>query len=168
MFLVGIADTMFARADMGALAEKTVQDYARKERVEVEVRRSTVPGIKDLPVACKKLFFDGKADVVIALGMVGKMPVDKVCGHEASLGMQNVQLEAMRHILEVFVHEDEAENDRELAAIMRNRTVKHARNAMDVLVHPERLKKKAGTGERQGKENAAHFSLEASSLGERL
>ena len=152
---IGIADTMFARADMGSLAIKTIKN----SRKEVEIKRYTVPGIKDLPVACKKLFEEEKCDIVIALGMAGSKPIDKTCAHEASLGLSHVQLLANRHILEVFVHEDEAQNDAELASIMRDRTIKHAQNALDLLFNPESLEKKAGTGQRQGSKNAASFEL---------
>ena len=48
---VGVADTMFARGDMGGLAIKTLSGMQQNIRVE----RYTVPGIKDLPVAAKKL-----------------------------------------------------------------------------------------------------------------
>ena len=152
---IGIADTMFARADMGRLAEKTIKEST----FSVLVERYTVPGVKDLPVACKKLFEENDCDIVIALGMPGKMPIDKQCAHEASLGIINAQLLANKHIIEVFVHEDEAQNDKELAEIMRNRTIKHSINALHLLFRPEELRKKAGYGERQGKENAKAFEL---------
>jgi len=152
---VGIADTMFARGDMGALAEKTIQesDY------DVEIIRYTVPGVKDLPVACKKLFDEQKCDIVLAFGMPGSAQVDKTCSHEASLGIGQVQLMTNKHILEVFVHEDETETVEELAQVMHNRTVKHTMNALYLLFTPEELRKKAGTGERQGFENAKSFKL---------
>ena len=146
---------MFARADMGSLAEKTIKesDY------DAEIVRYTVPGVKDLPVACKKLFDEQKCDIVIALGMSGPEKVDKTCTHEASLGIGKVQLMTNKHILEVFVHEDETETDNELAKVMHNRTVKHTMNALHLLFNPEELRKKAGTGERQGFANAKSFKL---------
>ena len=152
---IGIADTMFARADMGSLAEKTIKesDY------DIEIVRYTVPGVKDLPVACKKLFDEQKCDIVIALGMSGSAKVDKTCTHEASLGIGKVQLMTNKHILEVFVHEDETETDEELAKVMHNRTVKHTMNALHLLFNPEELRKKAGSGERQGFANAKSFEL---------
>lgn len=152
---VGIADTMFARADMGKLAERVIKEST----FPVKVERYTVPGIKDLPVACKKLLEERECDVVIALGMPGKLEIDKQCAHKASQGIQQVQLLTNKHVIEVFVHEDEGKNDKELAEIMRNRTVKHAENALRLLFRPEELKKKAGTGERQGKENAKALKL---------
>jgi riboflavin synthase len=45
---IGIADTTFARVNMGAIAI----DELRKN-ASVSLERVTVPGIKDLPVACK-------------------------------------------------------------------------------------------------------------------
>lgn len=153
---VGVADTMFSRGDMGALAINTIKASGKP----VEIIRYTVPGIKDLPVACRNLLFDKGCDTVIALGMVGGKPIDKQCGHEASLGIQFVQISAGRHILEVFVHEDEGNGDDEkLAAIMRDRTVKHALNALDLLFDPISLTKRAGTGQRQGGPNAKSIKL---------
>ena len=146
---------MFARADMGKLAEKTIKEST----FPVQIERYTVPGVKDLPVACKKLLEEKNCDIAIALGMPGKMQIDKQCAHEASLGIIQAQLLTNKHIIEVFVHEDEGKDDRELAEIMRNRTVKHSMNALQLLFRPEELRKKAGTGQRQGKENAKAFEL---------
>jgi len=152
---IGIADTMFARGDMGTLAEQTIKD----SDYDVEIVRYTVPGVKDLPVACKKLFDEQNCDIVLAFGMPGSAAVDKMCSHEASLGIGQVQLMTNKHILEVFVHEDETETDTELAKVMHNRTVKHTMNALYLLFNPEEIRKKAGTGERQGFANAKSFKL---------
>src|SRR3989338_5134891 len=102
---IGIADTTFARVDMAAFAIEAI-----KKNSNAKIERYTVPGFKDLPVACKILFEKYKCDIAIALGMAGPMPIDKQCSHEASLGLQFVQLMANKHILEVFVHMDEAKN----------------------------------------------------------
>ena len=48
---LGIADTTFARADMFQFVKKAVEDS--EESIKLE--RYTVPGVKDLPVAAKKL-----------------------------------------------------------------------------------------------------------------
>lgn len=152
---IGIADTMFARADMGFLAERVIKEST----FPVQIERYTVPGIKDLPVACKKLFEEKNCDIIIALGMPGKMQIDKQCAQEASLGIIQAQLLTNKHVIEVFVHEDEGKNDEELSEIMRNRTIKHAMNALQLLFRPEELRKKAGSGERQGKQNAKSFEL---------
>lgn len=158
---IGIADTTFARADMGSYCEKTLFAEANATQREISIERYTVPGIKDLPVACKRLFNEGGCDIVIALGMVGAKPIDKQCGHEASLGMQAVQVLCGKHILEVFVHEDEGKgNDELLAKVMANRAKGHAQNALWLLFEPETMRKRAGTARRQGFADEAFFGLE--------
>lgn len=146
MKLIGIADTTFARVDMAseAIAELKAQGSGFK------VERYTVPGVKDLPVACKMLFDERKCDIVIALGMPGAQAIDKMCAHEASTGLIQVQLMSGKHVIEVFVHEDEARDDRELRWLATRRAREHAVNAYDLLFRPERLARKAGTGQRQG------------------
>lgn len=143
---IGIADTTFARVDMFRIAEKTIKD--NMEGVKIE--RYTVPGIKDLPVACKKLFEECGCDIIMALGMPGDKPIDKQCAHEASQGLIQCQLMANKHIIEVFVYSDEAKTDRELFEIVKNRTEKHAINVIELLKGKESLSKFAGQGERQG------------------
>ncbi|MCQ5376358.1 MAG: riboflavin synthase, partial [Methanomassiliicoccales archaeon] len=115
--------------------------------------RYTVPGIKDLPVACKKLFDEQKCDIVIALGMPGGKPIDKTCAHEASLGLIQCQLLTNRHVIEVFVHEDEAPDEKTLAWLADRRAREHALNAYNLLFRPEVLMKNAGKGLRQGYED---------------
>jgi len=80
---IGIADTTFARVNMADFAIDTIRKNSKDE-----IERYTVPGIKDLPVACKILFDKYKCDVVMALGMAGPKPIDKQCSHEATLGLQ--------------------------------------------------------------------------------
>lgn len=145
---IGIADTTFARVDMARFAIDVI-----KKNSEAKIERYTVPGFKDLPVACKKLFEEQKCGIVIALGMAGKMPIDKQCAHEASMGLQSVQLMASKHILEVFVHMDEAKTEKELYEIAKNRVEKHALNALALLKSRTELSKYAGMGRRQGKED---------------
>ena len=147
---LGIADTMFARHDMAKAAEKAIFDS--EESIKIE--RYTVPGVKDLPVACKKLFEQHNCDIVVALGMPGPMPIDKVCAHEASQGLIQVQLMTNRHILEVFVHLDEAEDEKELAEITGDRVRKHTFNAIALLKGKDALQRFAGLGIRQGHEHA--------------
>lgn len=144
---IGIADTTFARVDMAALAERTIKDNGNSVKIE----RYTVPGIKDLPVACKKLIEEHNCDVLLALGMPGDKPIDTQCSHEASQGIISVQLSTNRHILEVFVHANEGKNEKELYEIVKNRTTKHALNALALLRGKETLSKFAGQGKRQGK-----------------
>lgn len=107
---IGIVDTTFARVNMARAAIA-----ALKKEVSAEIVRYTVPGIKDLPVAAKKLLEDEKCDIVMALGMPGPAEKDKMCAHEASTGLIAAQLMTNRHIIEVFVHEDEAPDERTLA-----------------------------------------------------
>ncbi|NYZ73807.1 riboflavin synthase [Candidatus Micrarchaeota archaeon] len=154
---IGIVDTTFSRVDMGAIA----LDELKKNHGDVEIVRSTVPGIKDLAVECKKLL-DGEpetgnrmrnagCDICMALGMVGGAPVDMQCGHEASLGIQQAKLMTGKHIVEVFVHENEAWSEKEFVGICDNRIRKHVRNAVLLVKDPQALVKNAGKGVRQGK-----------------
>jgi len=147
---IGIADTTFARVDMGAIAI----DELKKLGTGFKVERYTVPGVKDLPVACKKLFSERQCDLVMALGMPGGQEIDKVCAHEASTALIHVQLMAEKHIIEVFVHEDEAKDAKELSFLAEQRTREHAANAYSLLFKPEELTRKAGTGQRQGFKDA--------------
>ena len=145
---IGIADTTFSRVDMARFAIDAI-----RKNSNAKIERYTVPGFKDLPVACKKLIEQYKCDIVIALGMAGKMPIDMQCAHEASMGIQSVQLMTNTHIIEVFVFTNEAKNDKELFDITKNRATKHALNALELLKGKTELTKNAGTGKRQGKDD---------------
>jgi riboflavin synthase len=147
---IGVADTTFARYDMA----KAAVDELNSNASGFKIIRYTVPGIKDLPVACKKLFTEQGCDIVMALGMPGPEPIDKQCAHEASLGLIQTQLMCNRHIVEVFVHEDEAKDEKELMWLADRRTREHALNVIDLLFHPENLTRKAGKGLREGFEDA--------------
>ncbi len=147
---IGIADTTFARYDMG----KAAIDELKSNRTGFKIIRYTVPGIKDLPVACKKLFDEKKCDIVIALGMPGSKPIDKQCAHEASTGLIKTQILCNKHIIEVFVYEDEAKDEKELAWLADRRAREHALNVLNLLFKPEKLVKKAGMGLREGFEDA--------------
>jgi riboflavin synthase len=146
MKLFGVVDTTFARFDMGGAAVAQLKESGAGFRI----LRRTVPGIKDLPVAAKKLILEEKADIVIALGMPGAEQIDKVCAHEASTGLIQAQLDTSTHIIEVFVHEDEAADARELAMLADKRSREHALNAYWMLFRPKELERRAGTGQRQG------------------
>ncbi len=146
---IGIADTTFARYDMGKAAIT-----ALKAEASVEIVRYTVPGIKDLPVAAKKLLEEEGCDIVMALGMPGAAEKDKMCAHEASSGLIMAQLMTNKHIIEVFVHEDEAPDEKTLGWLAKQRTAEHAKNAVKLLFYPEKLQSMAGTGQRQGYEDA--------------
>ena len=146
MKIIGIVDTTFARYDMAHSAIDELQHAGTGFRIV----RYTVPGVKDLPVACKKLLEEQNCDIVMALGMPGPMQKDKMCAHEASTGLIQAQLLTNKHIIEVFVHEDEAKDDNELAFLANSRAREHALNVYDLLFRPESLTKRAGTGLRQG------------------
>jgi riboflavin synthase len=130
---VGVADTTFSRVNMGAIAIDELKKYA-----SVAIERVTVPGIKDLPVACKKLIEERRCNIVMALGMPGGKDKDKQCAHEASQGLIMCQ----------------AKDDRELAWLMEQRTREHAVNVVKLVLHPRDLEREAGTGQRQGFEDA--------------
>lgn len=147
---IGIADTTFARLDMATHAI----DELKATGTGFVIERYTVPGVKDLPVACKRLIEERGCDIVMALGMPGGEEIDRTCAHEASTGLIQVQLATDTHIIEVFVHADEAKDDEQLALLAERRTREHAVNAYDLLFRPERLQRMAGTGQRQGFEDA--------------
>lgn len=150
MKIIGIADTTFARYDMAIAAI----DELKSNITDFKIIRYTVPGIKDFPVACKKLFEEKNCDIVMALGMPGSKPIDKQCSHEASMGLIQTQLICNKHIIEVFVHEDESDNTKELSWLADKRAREHAINVIDLLFKPEKLIKKAGKGLREGFQDA--------------
>jgi riboflavin synthase len=143
---IGIVDTTFSRIDMGSIASDELRSMGRGFRV---VRR-TVPGVKDLPVACKKMIEEDGCSIVMALGMPGPEPIDKMCAHEASQGLIQAQLMTNTHIVEVFIHMDEVKDEKELKDVTENRTREHAQNTYYLLFRPEKLRKQSGTGQRQG------------------
>jgi len=141
-----LVDTTFARVDMASYARREIEE----NYPDVTIVRRTVPGVKDLPVECKILLDEG-CDIVMAFGMPGKEPIDKQCAHEASLGIIQAQLMTNKHIIEVFVYEDEGKDEKDLLEICKNRAIKHARNAMHLIFKPESLRKRAASGARQGR-----------------
>jgi len=150
---IGVVDTMFARYDMGAEAVAELESCpGHGERFEIA--RRTVPGFKDLGVACKRLIEEEGCRIVVALGMPGRAAIDQVCAHEASQGIMLAQLLTSTHILEVFVHENEEDDPAALAKVCIDRARKHARNAYWMLYEPEQLIRRAGQGVRQGFEDA--------------
>lgn len=143
---IGVVDTTFARFDMAASAIDEIQCDSSHHKII----RYTVPGVKDLPVACKKCIEEQNCDIVIALGMPGSKAIDKQCAHEASIGLIHAQLLTNTHIIEVFVHEDEAKDEKELAWLADRRSREHALNTINLIFHQNRLLKHAGKGLRQG------------------
>lgn len=146
---IGIVDTTFARSDMAAHAI----DEIKKSTTGLKMTRVTVPGIKDLPVACKKLIEEDGCVMCMAFGMPGPDPKDKITAQVASQGLVQAQLMTNTHILEVFVHEDEADG-KELLMLCENRAREHAQNLIRMVKSPEKMTKRAGTGQREGFKDA--------------
>jgi len=144
---IGIVDTTFSRVNMGDIAIDELKNYAGIRYV-----RRTVPGIKDLPVEAKRLLEEG-CDIVITLGWVGKSEKDALSYLAMSIGKIMAELMTNKHIIDVTVHEDEAEDEKTLLRVAENRVREHVRNAVDLIRNPERLVKQAGTGQRQGFED---------------
>jgi len=144
---IGIVDTTFSRVNMGDIAIDALKNYAGIRYV-----RRTVPGIKDLPVEAKRLLEEG-CDIVITLGWVGKSEKDALSYLAMSIGKIVAELMTNKHIIDVTVHEDEAEDEKTLLRVAENRVREHVRNAVDLIRNPERLVKQAGTGQRQGFED---------------
>ncbi|EHP70407.1 riboflavin synthase [Metallosphaera yellowstonensis MK1] len=151
--IYGVADTTFSRVNMGELAVKVI----KKEDPEGEVRRYTVPGIKDLPVAAKRLIESG-CHGVITLGWVGRTQLDKYSYLAASIGLITVQLMTSTHVIDVTVHEDEAEDEERLKEIALDRTRKHSVNLVKLVRDGwKALTPLAGKGLRQGYEHAGEI-----------
>ncbi|AAY80188.1 riboflavin synthase [Sulfolobus acidocaldarius] len=146
----GVADTTFSRIDMGAIAIKTIT----KEDPDAEIVRYTVPGIKDLPVAAKRLL-DSGCDGVITLGWVGKSMLDKYSYLAASIGLITTQIITSKHVIDVTIHEDEAEDEEQLKNIAIDRVTKHSINLVKLIRDGKNsLTPFAGKGLRQGYGNA--------------
>ena len=144
---IGICDTTFARYDLAAAAMDEIKQHVGNQ----EYVQRTVPGVKDLPVACKKLIEEDGCDIVMAFGMPGPEKIDKTCAHEASTGLITAQLMTNTHILEVFIHEDEGVDEKDLKILAENRAREHAQNLVKMLFKPENMRKEAGTGMREGR-----------------
>ena len=143
---IGVVDTTFARVDLAGYALRAL----KARGTGFKVLRRTVPGIKDLPVACRRLFIEDGVDLCLAFGMPGKAEYDKTCAHEASLGLMFTGVLAARPIVECFVFEGEADGPRELEELGRRRAEEHALNAFALLFRPQDLARRAGEGLRQG------------------
>jgi riboflavin synthase len=143
---IGVADTTFARVDMTSAALGALQGAGTGFRVH----RRTVPGIKDLAVACRQLFQVDGVDLCLALGMPGPAELDRQSAFIASLGLQFAQVLEGKPIVECFVHEGEARDARELDRLARRRAEEHALNAYHLLFRPKELTRQSGQGLRQG------------------
>ena len=146
MAKICIVDTTFARVDMAKHAIETLQLLMP----DAVIVRRTVPGIKDIPVAIKRLMKEQGCEAGIVFGWVGKSLTDKISYAVYSLAIQLVELELEKPIIDVTVHEDETSDEKELYRIAVDRAKKHAENLYLLLRNPEELTRRAGTGKRQG------------------
>lgn len=144
-YSIGIVDTTFARVDMAKPAIEVITENIPRAKII----RYTVPGIKDIPVAAKRVL--EKADIAMTLGWVGASPIDKYSYLAMSIGLILVQILTGKHVIDVTVHEDEAESEEELYKIAINRAREHALNLVTLLLSGgEGLTPYAGRGLRQG------------------
>jgi riboflavin synthase len=143
---IGIVDTTFARVDMASSAIRALNGAGTGFRI---VRR-TVPGIKDLPVACRQLFDVDGVDLCLALGMPGPAELDRSSAEVASMGLMMAGVLEGKPVVECFVHEREAKDAKELDVLARRRAEAHARNAYALLFRPRDLARRSGGGIRQG------------------
>ncbi|HLD33562.1 MAG TPA: riboflavin synthase [Candidatus Nanoarchaeia archaeon] len=150
---IGLADTTFSRIDMAAAALNAI----KKEYPTIATERYTVPGFKDLPVACKILIEHFKCDIVLAFGWVGKEDLDEFCAHEANLGLIQCELMTNTHILKIFFHEKETSDKEQQKTIALDRAEKHALNALALLKGKETLTESTGKGRRQGYPHAGEI-----------
>lgn len=146
MTRIGVVDTTFARVDMASHAIRVIEEHMP----EAEIIRYTVPGIKDIPVAAKKLL-DMGCEAVITLGWVGSKQVDKYSYLAMSVGLIMLQVLTGKHVIDVTVHEDEADDPEKLVEIAIDRARKHALNLVKLVKYGrEALTEYAGKGLRQG------------------
>ncbi len=146
MTRIGVVDTTFARVDMASHAIRVIEEHMP----EAEIIRYTVPGIKDIPVAAKKLL-DMGCEAVITLGWVGSKQVDKYSYLAMSVGLIMLQVLTGKHVIDVTVHEDEADDPEKLVEIAIDRARKHALNIVKLVKYGrEALTEYAGKGLRQG------------------
>ncbi|MGC9072111.1 MAG: riboflavin synthase [Acidilobus sp.] len=134
---------------MGSIAEETLRELLPEYRV----MRYTVPGIKDIPGAARRML-DMGCDGLITLGWVGPAEVDKFSYLAMSVGLIVLQVLTGKIIIDVTVHEDEASTPSELKGIAINRARAHAENLAKLLRGGlEALRPLAGKGVRQGRPN---------------
>ncbi len=156
MIKIGVVDTTFSRVDMARYAIKVIQENLP----EAKIIRYTVPGIKDIPVAARNLIMNEGCDAVITLGWVGAKQVDKYSYLAMSTGLIILQIITGKHIIDVTVHEDEADNPDELLEIAKNRAMEHALNLVKLIRHGrEALTRYAGQGLRQGRPDVGPLKM---------
>lgn len=155
MYRIGFVDTTFSRVDMAKYALEVIRQHIPNARII----RYTVPGIKDVPVAARKVLRE--TDIAITFGWVGPSTVDKMSYLVASLGLIMVQIQTGKHTIDVTVHEDEAEDKEKLFKISVDRARKHAMNLVRLLLDGgEALTTLAGMGVRQGMPDVGPLKVE--------
>ena len=152
---IGIVDTTFSSIDTAEIAVKEIKRLAAK----VKISRYTVPGIRDIPLACKILIEREKCGIVIATGMVSRKGAEKQVENQAVFGIILVELQTNKHILTAFFDDGEAKSKLRLYEIVLDRVRKHAQNALKLLAVPESLADYAGLGLRQGSKDAGRFRI---------
>ncbi|MEN3000192.1 MAG: riboflavin synthase [Acidilobaceae archaeon] len=146
MKCVGVVDTTFSRVDMARHAIEVLE----RDLPGYKIVRHTVPGIKDLPAAVKRVL-DLGCEGAISLGWVGRKEVDKYSYLAASIGLINVGIMTGKVVIDVTVHEEEAEEEQELKKIAVHRARAHASNLAALLKGGlQALTPRAGMGVRQG------------------
>jgi riboflavin synthase len=143
---IGLVDTTFSSIDTGSIAIKEIKRLANK----VAVRRYTVPGMRDIPVACKILIEKEGCGIILATGMVSKKGAEKQVELQSVQGIITVQLATGQHIVTAFFDENEVKDKKRLYDIVVDRVRKHAQNTLKLLAQPESLTDYAGLGLRQG------------------
>lgn len=146
MKCVGVVDTTFARVDMASPAVEVL----KSELPGYAIVRHTVPGIKDIPGAARRVLDKG-CEGVITLGWVGRSPVDKYSYLAASIGLIMLEVFTGKIIIDVTVHEDEVEEEALLKPLAIKRSMDHAANLAKMIKGGmEALTPRAGKGVRQG------------------
>jgi len=143
---IGVIDTTFSNIDTASIAIKEIKRLAN----QVTIKRYTVPGLRDIPLACKILIEREKCGIVLATGMVSKKGAEKQVENQAVQGVILVQLQTGRHVITAFFDEHETRDKTKLYKIVVDRVRKHAQNALKLLALPESLTDYAGLGLRQG------------------
>ena len=136
MLTIGIADTTFARYNMGRAAIDEIQ-----KNVSVKIKRVTVDEDDTGPLACDRL-------------VVGEVALQ---GDVAVLVVDRLRVEF--RFAHGRRHENEGKDEKELAFLMDRRTREHALNVIKLLFKPDKLIQEAGTGQRQGFEDAGPLRM---------
>lgn len=155
---IGIVDTTFSVIDSASIATNEIHRLASK----VKISKYTVPGVRDIPLACKILIERGKCDIVLATGMLSSKGIEKQIENQSVIGIILVELLTNKHIITAFFDENESGTRKKcsksnLYEIVLDRVRKHAQNALRLLAAPEVLSDYAGLGLRQGKQDVGRL-----------